>query len=99
MTASVPPADALELLVRFGASMLQAGNTAVRARRWIDAIAPKLGFESVSVIVSLDSITASVRHRGEWLTAMRQLGPPGINVSRIARLEQLARTVRPENAP
>ncbi|MEJ0078338.1 MAG: threonine/serine exporter family protein [Alphaproteobacteria bacterium] len=99
MTASAPPADALDVLVRFGAAMLQAGNTAFRTRKWIDAIAPKLGFETVSIIVSLDSIAANVRHRGEWLTAMRQLGPPGINVSRIAQLEQLARTTRLENAP
>jgi len=99
MTSSIPPADALDVLVRFGAMMLQARNTAVRTRNWIDAIAPKVGFDSVSVSVSLDSIAASVRHRGEWLTAMRQLGPPGINVSRIAQLEELARTVRPDNAP
>jgi uncharacterized membrane protein YjjP (DUF1212 family) len=99
MATSVTPADALDLLLRFGALMLQSGNTAVRTRIWIDAIAPKLGFESVSATVSLDSITVSVRHGGEWLTAMRQLGPPGINVSRIAQLEELARTVCPENAP
>lgn len=99
MTASVLPADALDVVVRFGAAMLQAGNTAIRTRKWVDAIAPKLGFDAVSVIVSLDGITVGVRHRGEWLTAMRELGPPGINVSRIVRLERLARTVRPENAP
>jgi len=99
MTTSVLPADALDVLVRVGAAMLQAGNTAVRTCKWVDAIAAKLGLQSVAVAVSLDSITASVRHRGEWLTAMRQLGPPGINVSRIAQLEQLASDVRPESAP
>jgi uncharacterized membrane protein YjjP (DUF1212 family) len=99
MTTSVPSADALEVLLRFGALMLQAGNTAVRTRKWINVITPKLGFESVSVIVSLDSITISVRGRNEWLTAMREIGPPGINVLRIAQLERLARTVRPENTP
>lgn len=98
MATSVTPVDALDALLRFGVLMLQSGNTAVRTRRWIDAIAPKLGFESVSAIVSLDSITVSVRHRGEWLTAMRQLGPPGINVSRIAQLEEIARTVDAETA-
>lgn len=97
MATSVTPADALDVLLQFGVAMLQAGSTAIRTRKWIDAIAPKLGFESISAIVSLDCITVSVRHRGEWLTAMRQLGPPGINVSRIAQLEELARTVRPEN--
>lgn len=92
-------ADALEVLLRFGALMLQAGNTAVRTRHWIDAIAPKLGFEAVSVTVSLDSITVSTRHRNGWLTAMRDIGPPGLNASRIEQLEQLARTARPEQTP
>lgn len=99
MTTPITPADALDVLLRFGVLMLQSGNTAVRTHKWIDAIAPKLGFEAVSAAVSLDAVTVSVRHRGEWLTAMRQLGPPGINVSRIAQLEELAKTVRPENAP
>jgi uncharacterized membrane protein YjjP (DUF1212 family) len=98
MATSVTPADALDVLLRFGVLMLQSGNTAVRSRQWIDALAPKLGFGAVSAMVSLDSITLSVREGGEWITAMRQLGPPGINVSRIAQLEDLARTVRPENA-
>ena len=98
MSTSITPADALDVLLRFGALTLQSGNTAVRTRTWIDAIAPKLGFDTISATVSLDSITVSVRHGGEWLTAMRQLGPPGINVSRIAQLEELARTVRPDNA-
>ena len=98
MATSVTPADALDVLLRFGVVMLQSGNTAVRTRKWIDVIAPKLGFEALATIVSLDSITMSVRHQGDWLTAMRQLGPPGINVSRIAQLEALARTLRPENA-
>jgi len=99
VTESTAPADALEVLVRFGALMLQAGNTAVRTHEWIDVIAPKLGFGAASVIVSLDSITVSVRRRGEWLTAIRELGPPGINVSRITQLEQLAKTSRPESSP
>jgi uncharacterized membrane protein YjjP (DUF1212 family) len=98
-TSSVAPIDTLEVLLRFGILMLQAGNTAVRTRKWIDAIAPKLCFEAVSAIVSLDSITVSVRCGSEWFTAMRELGPPGINVSRIAQLEQLARTLRPETPP
>jgi uncharacterized membrane protein YjjP (DUF1212 family) len=79
--------------------MSQAGNTAVRTRKWIDAIAPKLGFEAVSAIVSLDSISVSVRCGSEWFTAIRELGPPGVNVSRIAQLEQLARNLRPQTPP
>jgi len=67
MTNSVPPIDALEVLLRFGVLMLEAGNTAFRTRKWVNAIAPKLGFEAASVIVSLDSVTVSVRRGGELL--------------------------------
>ena len=98
-TTSVPPVDALEVLVRFVALMMQAGNTAVRTREWVDAIAPRLGFEAVSLIVSLDSVTVSVRRRHEWFTAIRGLGPPGINVSRIAQLEQLAKSLPSGSRP
>lgn len=87
------PAEALDVLVRFAALMVQVGNTAIRPREWIDAVAPRLGFEAVSVLVSLDSVTVSARRRGEWLTAIRGLGPPGINVSRLAQLEQFAKTL------
>jgi uncharacterized membrane protein YjjP (DUF1212 family) len=95
-TTSVPPPDALEVLLRFGVLTLQACNTAFRTRKWIDAIAPKLGFEAVSVIVSLDSITVSARCGSERLTAMRELGPPGINVppaeiaAALAKIESAA---------
>lgn len=99
VTARVPPPDALEVLLRFGALMLQAGNTAVRTRGWIDALAPKLGCEAVSVNASLDSITVSVRRGDGWLTAIREIGPPGINVQRIAQLELMARTTLAQTAP
>jgi uncharacterized membrane protein YjjP (DUF1212 family) len=96
---SIAPGDALEALVRFGVLMMQAGNTAARTREWIDAIAPKLGFQAASLIVSLDSVTVSARRRDDWFTAIRVLGPPGIDVSRIGQLEQLAKTLRPETTP
>jgi uncharacterized membrane protein YjjP (DUF1212 family) len=91
-TACLPVPDALELLLRCGALMLQAGNTTARTRRLIIAAAPKLGFDAVSMNASLDSITVSVRHSGGSLTAIREVGPPGVNVLRIAQLELLART-------
>src|SRR5215510_9639674 len=99
MTISAQPSDALEVLLRFGALMLQSGNTAFRTRKWIDVMSPKFGFEAASVTVSLDSIAVSVRRRNERLTAMRAVGPPGINALRIAQLEELARTLRPGSAP
>ena len=79
--------------------MLRAGNTATRTREWIEVIARKMGFDAVSVSLSLDSITASVRRGGEWATTMREIGPPGINAWRIAELEQLAKTAAPGLAP
>jgi uncharacterized membrane protein YjjP (DUF1212 family) len=91
--------NAVEVLLWFGASMLRAGNTAIRTREWIAVMARKMGFDAVSVSLSLDSINASVRRSGESTTAMREIGPPAVNASRIADLEQLARNMGPESAP
>lgn len=96
---STAPSEAVEALLRFGASMLRAGNTATRTREWIELIARKMSFDAVSVSLSLDSITASVRHAGGWTTAMREIGPPGVNVWRIGALEQLAKTAGSGLAP
>jgi uncharacterized membrane protein YjjP (DUF1212 family) len=92
-------AEAVEVLLRFGAAMLGAGNTAARTREWIDVIARKLSFDAMSVNLSLDSIMMSVRSAEQWITAMREIGPPAINVWRIAELERLAKTAGPRIAP
>jgi uncharacterized membrane protein YjjP (DUF1212 family) len=97
--ASAALSEAVDVLLFFGASMLRAGNTATRTREWIEVIARKMGFDAVSVGLSLDSITASARRDGEWTTTMREIGPPGINAGRIAELEQLAKTAAPRLAP
>ena len=47
--------DAVEALLQFGVAMLRAGNTAARTHEWIEVIARKLTFDSVSVSQSLDS--------------------------------------------
>ena len=91
--------NAVEVLLWFGALMLRAGNTAIRTREWIAVMARKIGFDAVSVSLSLDSINASVRRSGESTTAMREIGPPAVNASRIADLEQLARNMGLESAP
>jgi uncharacterized membrane protein YjjP (DUF1212 family) len=91
--------DALEVLTQFGASALRAGNTATRTRELMESMALKLGFEAIAVNLSLDSITASARHSGRWISMMGMLGPPGINASRIGQLEQLAKAVGPGTAP
>jgi uncharacterized membrane protein YjjP (DUF1212 family) len=90
--------DAVEVLMYFGASMLRAGNTAVRTREWMEVMARKMGFDAVAVNLSLDCITASVRRSGEWITAMRVMGPPGVNSWRIGELERFASSVGPQTA-
>jgi uncharacterized membrane protein YjjP (DUF1212 family) len=87
------------VLLLFGVAMLRAGNTAYRTDEWIEDISRKLAFESVSVSQSLDSIIVTVRRSGEQITVMREIGPPAVNVSRIGRLEQLAKAVGPGSAP
>jgi uncharacterized membrane protein YjjP (DUF1212 family) len=96
---SAAAGEALDVLLRFGALMLRAGNTAIRTREWMEVLAGKLGFEAISVSLTLDSVTASVRRAGDWATAMREIGPPGINAWRIGELEQLARTPVPGLTP
>jgi len=91
--------DAADVLLRFGALMLRAGNTATRTREWMEVLARKLGFDAVAVSLALDSIAASVRGAGAGITAMREIGAPGINVWRIGELERLARTAEPGLAP
>lgn len=98
-STSASLSDALEVLLHFGASMLRAGNTAIRTREWFDVIARKMGFDAVSLGLSIDSITACVRRSEERATSMREIGPPGINALRIAELEQLAKTLAPGSAP
>ena len=82
----------MDVLLGFGTLMMRAGNTATRTREWIETMGHGAGFDAISVSLSLDSITASVRRSGERITAMREIGSPGINVWRIAELERLAKT-------
>jgi uncharacterized membrane protein YjjP (DUF1212 family) len=99
-SAHVSPADdAVEALLQFGVAMLRAGNTAARTHDWIGVISRKLAFQSVAVSQSLDSIIVTVRRSGDWITAMREVGPPAVNVLRIGRLEELANTMGPGSAP
>ena len=94
-----PADDAVEALLRFGVAMLRAGSTAARTHEWIEIVAQKLAFESVSISQSLDSLMVTVRRSGDWITVIREIGPPAVNVSRIGDLEQLAKTVGAGSAP
>jgi len=82
-----------EAVLWLGASMLRAGNTASQTRECIAVMAQNIGFDCIAVSFTLDAITVSTRRDGEWTTMTREIGPPGVNATRIAELEQLARTV------
>jgi uncharacterized membrane protein YjjP (DUF1212 family) len=88
-------ADALDSLLRFGTSMLRAGDTAFRVREWMGVIARAMGFDALSARVALGSIEATGRRGGERATLVREVAPPGINAWRLGALEQLARTMAP----
>jgi uncharacterized membrane protein YjjP (DUF1212 family) len=93
------PGHAVDVLLWFAVSMLRAGNTAFRTRERTEAMARKMGFAGVSVSLTLDNVTISVRRADEWVTAMRDVGLPGINIWRIGELERLAKTVGLEPSP
>ena len=40
--------------------------------------------------LTFDSVIASARRAGEWITMAREIGLPGVNAWRIGELEQLA---------
>jgi uncharacterized membrane protein YjjP (DUF1212 family) len=92
-------AEALECLLRFGASMLRAGDTAFRVREWMDAIARVMGIDALSVRLALGSIAATARRGGEHATLVADVAPPGINAWRIGALENLARGAQPGMTP
>ncbi len=92
------PAEAFDILVRFGALMWRAGNTAIRTHEWMKLLAVKMGYDALAVSFSLETISASARRSDEWITAVRAIGPPAVNAARLAELEQLARTAEAETS-
>ena len=94
-----PLAEALEVLLRFGTLMLRAGDTAFRVRDSMGMLAASMGIESLSLHITINGMTATVRRNGEQVTLASEVSPPGINAWRIGALERLARTRRPDLAP
>ena len=90
-TASATVDDVADVLLRFGVSMLRAGNSAARTRQWMEVMARKLGFDAMAVGITFDSIVVSALSSGKWVTAMREIGPSGVNAGRIGALERLAK--------
>ena len=64
MRSDDPPADlrhVLDLLLRFGAMMLRAGDTAFRVREWMGVIARGFGLDALAVHVTLGGMIATAR--------------------------------------
>jgi uncharacterized membrane protein YjjP (DUF1212 family) len=99
LNSASPTEAAADVVLTFAAAMLRAGNPASRTRSWTEVVACKLGFDAVSVSLSLDDVIMSFHRGGDRITAIREIRSPGINAARIAALEQLARTVEPGAAP
>jgi len=89
-------AQALETLMRFGASMLRAGNAAFRVRQWMGALARAMGIDALAVHIAIGGgMTATARRGGAHVTLASEIAPLGINASRLGLLERLAREARP----
>src|SRR5690242_7708556 len=58
-----------------------------------------MGIESISLGLSLDTISATVRRAKDTATAVREIGPPGINVERITDLQRLGRCIGVQSEP
>lgn len=87
--------EALDLLLRFGALMLRAGDTAFRVRAAMGKLAGHMGIESLSLQVTIDAMAATVRRDGQAATLTCDVGAPGINAARIGALERLAAASAP----
>src|SRR5262245_44847396 len=96
MQTSAVTTKRLQELMRFGALMLTAGDTAFRVRRSMGAIACGLGFEALSVQLGARNLVASGRRDGETATLVRDVDVPSVNTERIDALEALARTASPD---
>ena len=89
----------LDVILRFGAAMLRSGDTAFRVRDAMGLLAKTLGIEQLAVHITVGGITATARAGGETVTLAREMAPLGVDASRIAALERLARTSKPGLTP
>ena len=87
--------QALETLMYFGALMLRAGNAAFRVRQWMGRLASAMGIDALAVHIAIGGgMTATARRGGAHVTLASEIGPLGINASRLGLLEHLAREAR-----
>ncbi len=95
MGASADLDRALVVLLRFGAAMMHSGDTAFRVRDAMRRLAQALGVERLEVELSTGSLTATAWIAGAAATLAREIGPPGVDASRIAALEALSLRAAP----
>ena len=87
--------QSLDVVLRFGAAMLRSGDTAFRVREAMGLLAKALGIEHLAVHITIGGMTATAQAGGETVTLAREVAPLGVDASRIAALERLARTSKP----
>ena len=87
--------NSLDVLLRFGALMMRSGDTAFRVRDAMGALATSLGIEQFAAHITLGTMTATARSGGEVVTLTREFAPLGVDASRTAALEHLARWSKP----
>ncbi|MFI5001773.1 MAG: threonine/serine exporter ThrE family protein [Reyranellales bacterium] len=99
MKSPAPLTEALESLLRFGSLTLRAGDAAFRVRESMGLIASSLGIEHLSLHIAVHGMTATARRGDEYVTLASEVGPLGIDASRLGALEHLARQSRPGLTP
>jgi uncharacterized membrane protein YjjP (DUF1212 family) len=90
---------ALDVLLRFGAAMLRSGDTAFRVRDAMGVLATSLGIERLAVHITIGGMTVTAHAGAETVTLAREVAPLGVDASRTAALDQLARTSKPGLTP
>jgi uncharacterized membrane protein YjjP (DUF1212 family) len=90
LTGQSSLADALGVLLRYGALMLRSGDAAFRVHDAVERLAPQLGIDDLNLLVTVTGMTATARRGGEQITLVRHVGPLGINACRLGSLERLA---------
>src|SRR5262245_39086367 len=89
----------LDTILHFGAAMLRSGDTAFRVRDAMGLLAKALGIDRLAVHITLGSMTATAQAGAETVTLTREMAPLGVDASRIAAFERLARTSKPGLTP
>jgi uncharacterized membrane protein YjjP (DUF1212 family) len=99
MTSQEALAEALDVVLRFGAAMLRSGDTAFRVRDSMGRLARALGIEQLAVHITIGGMTATAQAGAQSVILTREVAPLGVDASRTAALERLARSRKPGLAP